>query len=784
MKKLVYASLVVALASGGAACGDEITTSGPSQFVDVRAEDAGDNCTRGGVGIATGTDANGNGTLDDAEVDDVQYVCDATAVGNGGTDAGSDAELVAFMDLALGDAPCTGGGVAVLRGLDDDNDGVLDTDEVEQRTEVCSASGDAPHMTSTRVVPAGEDGCATGGIGVLEGVDADHSGTLDEGEIDETTVVCNGPAPDGRDLCAFPAAWNAETEQCVLEPNWTDTDLSGHDLSNIYLAGSDFSGSTLNGADLSWTDLRGAAFSEADLTGANLSHANVTDSDFSDAVLNGADLTGVDLRRAASLSGLVATELLACPQQLPNNWECVDLGATGLSLIGPGASLSGLDLSMADLSDFDLRGTQVAALEGCPADLPNGWSCLDLGAAGLSLVGPGVDLAGLDLTGADFTSVTNLSDVDLGGSILAEATFADNVDLEDANFMGADLTDVTLGDNADLRGTRLSMATLAGVDLSNTQLSGTQGTDITSCPQVLPSSWSCLPLDATGNTLVGPGANMARLDLTGADLSSQTLTGASLQQSDLTGADLRNTELGSVDLDDATLVNAVFDGADGQNTDFQDANAVGASFVGASLANADFQGADLQNADFSSADLDNAVLDDADLRGVIFDGADLGNADLQDTDLTGAHLSGAQLDNTDLDGSTLTGVTAIDLQGCPNNLPGAWDCVQDGTGSGTRVLVGPGADLGGIALDLSGVDLADSNLRGADLSSADLSAANLDNADLRDADLGNADLTGADLTDADLTGAELTGATTTGATWDNTTCPDGGNSDDNGGSCG
>jgi len=44
-------------------------------------------------------------------------------------------------------------------------------------------------------------------------------------------------------------------------------------------------------------------------------------------------------------------------------------------------------------------------------------------------------------------------------------------------------------------------------------------------------------------------------------------------------------------------------------------------------------------------------------------------------------------------------------------------------------------------------------------------------------------LAGANLTGADLTGAKLQGATLTGAVWSNTTCPDGTNSNDDGGTC-
>jgi hypothetical protein len=64
-----------------------------------------------------------------------------------------------------------------------------------------------------------------------------------------------------------------------------------------------------------------------------------------------------------------------------------------------------------------------------------------------------------------------------------------------------------------------------------------------------------------------------------------------------------------------------------------------------------------------------------------------------------------------------------------------------------------------------------------------LQEVSLKGAILRDADLSGADLTAADFTNADLTGASLSGAILNDAHWKNTTCPDGANSDQVGGTC-
>jgi hypothetical protein len=86
-------------------------------------------------------------------------------------------------------------------------------------------------------------------------------------------------------------------------------------------------------------------------------------------------------------------------------------------------------------------------------------------------------------------------------------------------------------------------------------------------------------------------------------------------------------------------------------------------------------------------------------------------------------------------------------------------------------------------LDLAGIDLSGAQLRNADLSGTNLSDGHLVATDLREADLSGADLTRADLTAANLQGADLTNAALADVVWDATTCPDGENSDQVGGSC-
>jgi hypothetical protein len=93
-------------------------------------------------------------------------------------------------------------------------------------------------------------------------------------------------------------------------------------------------------------------------------------------------------------------------------------------------------------------------------------------------------------------------------------------------------------------------------------------------------------------------------------------------------------------------------------------------------------------------------------------------------------------------------------------------------------------------LDLQGTSFCGANLTGIDFSSdqphseVTMHRAQFVGADLRDALFVNTYLIEIDFTDADLTGADLTSSPEIErCVWDNTTCPDGTNSDDNGGTC-
>jgi HYR domain/Pentapeptide repeats (8 copies)/PQQ enzyme repeat len=144
-------------------------------------------------------------------------------------------------------------------------------------------------------------------------------------------------------------------------------------------------------------------------------------------------------------------------------------------------------------------------------------------------------------------------------------------------------------------------------------------------------------------------------------------------------------------------------------------------------------------------------------------------------------------------GTTTVTCTASDTLG--NTATATFLAVVSATSANCRLsdypvtkgaLVLKNANLSGCylpAANLSGANATNANLTGTYLAGANLSSANLSQAQIQRAVLNNANLSAAKLNLAVLTGATLTDATLTGASWSQTICPDGTNSNNDGGTC-
>lgn len=113
-------------------------SDGVSALVSIA--DAGDACANGGFIISVGADDNGNGTLEDGEVDATETICNGSDGGDG-----SDGSSVAIR--TSGEEPgdiCEDGGFKVETGIDDNDDGELQDSEVDATTYVCFDDGVEP----------------------------------------------------------------------------------------------------------------------------------------------------------------------------------------------------------------------------------------------------------------------------------------------------------------------------------------------------------------------------------------------------------------------------------------------------------------------------------------------------------------------------------------------------------------------------------------------------------------------------------------------------------------
>lgn len=162
---------------------------------------------------------------------------------------------------------------------------------------------------------------------------------------------------------------------------------------------------------------------------------------------------------------------------------------------------------------------------------------------------------------------------------------------------------------------------------------------------------------------------------------------------------------------------------------------------------------------------------------------------------TGSYTVNAGLNNTDYSATPVQGTEYVDtnLSGYPKLLSGAYNL--SGTNLSGAYL--GGANLAGASLSpgnfkgvvfvhatLTGANLSGANFSGADFGYADLTGANLSGANFSSANFAHATLNGANLSGSNLRGATGLGtASLSGVVWNKTVCPDGTNSNNDGGTC-
>jgi hypothetical protein len=130
----------------------------------------------------------------------------------------------------------------------------------------------------------------------------------------------------------------------------------------------------------------------------------------------------------------------------------------------------------------------------------------------------------------------------------------------------------------------------------------------------------------------------------------------------------------------------------------------------------------------------------------------------------------------------ITQYVDTDLSGYPKLPNGAYDLSNtDLSGAYFAHLALVGARLS--SSNFTGAIFSGANLAGANLSNSNFTRDTFSGASLTNATMPNSSFRSADFTDADLTGASLTASSLAGATWNSSVCPDGTNSNNDGGSC-
>jgi hypothetical protein len=160
--------------------------NGADSLIQSGVESPGSNCPTGGTKLEIGHDADGNGTLSGAEIEKTVYVCN-------GTSGAAGARSLLSITAEPAGANCANGGQKIDYGVDDNDNGTLETSEVDGTSYACNGTDGLTSLLATTPEAPGAN-CPLGGTRITSGVDDNDNGTLDAGEVDATTYVCNAAA--------------------------------------------------------------------------------------------------------------------------------------------------------------------------------------------------------------------------------------------------------------------------------------------------------------------------------------------------------------------------------------------------------------------------------------------------------------------------------------------------------------------------------------------------------------------------------------------------------------
>lgn len=217
-------------------CNYQNSGTGINSLVKTTAEAAGANCTYGGIRVDTGSDLNGNGVLDIAEITGTNYVCNGT---------GTNSLVKTSQETAGGN--CTSGGIRIDTGLDLNSNGVLEAAEITSTNYVCNGQNTSTSSLVKTTAEAAGVNCSSGGVRIDTGLDLNNNSVLEAGEISSTNYVCNGQNTSINSLVKTTA--EAEGTNCTSGGIRIDTGLDLNANSVLDTAEITSTSYVCNGAD-------------------------------------------------------------------------------------------------------------------------------------------------------------------------------------------------------------------------------------------------------------------------------------------------------------------------------------------------------------------------------------------------------------------------------------------------------------------------------------------------------------------------------------------------------
>jgi hypothetical protein len=144
-------------------------------------------CPNGGILIETGVDENANGVLDSNEIDASEKVCN----GEDGTTGINGISALVTQSTEPAGSNCINGGVRFDVGTDTNDNSILETAEISSTEYLCNGIDGLTALVAQTVEAAGAN-CSNGGVRIDAGIDSNVNNLLDTSEVTTTEYICNG----------------------------------------------------------------------------------------------------------------------------------------------------------------------------------------------------------------------------------------------------------------------------------------------------------------------------------------------------------------------------------------------------------------------------------------------------------------------------------------------------------------------------------------------------------------------------------------------------------------